>query len=75
MNCENLWEEVLKSARSDSEYLWYRNMVQDAEKGFMEACESLSPEQKLAIEDYVAAIEHMGDRMMVLAYHLGKCIK
>ena len=72
MNCENLWEEVLKSARSDSEYLWYRNLVQDAEKGFMEACESLSPEQKLAIEDYIAAIEHLGDRAMVLAYGLGK---
>ena len=72
MNCENLWEEVLKSARSDSEYLWYRNLVQDAEKGYLEACQSLSPEQKLAIEDYVAAIEHLGDYLVFFSYELGR---
>ena len=72
MNCENLWEEILKSAMQDPEYQWYRNMVRDAEKGYLEACESLSPEQKLAIEDYVAAVEHLGDYLVAFSYELGR---
>ena len=50
----------------------FRTMVQDAEKVYLEVCESLSTEQKLAVEEYIAAIEHLGDRAMVLAYVLGK---
>ena len=72
MNWENLWEEVMKSALEDPEYLWYQNLVQDAERAYLEVSEFLSPEQKLAVEEYIAAIEHLGDRMMVLAYGLGK---
>ena len=72
MNRENLWEKVMKSALEDLEYLWYQSMVQDAEKVYLEVCESLSTEQKLAVEEYIAAIEHLGDRAMVLAYVLGK---
>ena len=72
MNYENLWEKVVKSAMKDPEFRWYQQQVKDSEKAYLEACKSLSPEQKLAVEDYIAACEHLGDYLMTLAYDMGK---
>ena len=72
MNYENLWEKAMEYARNDPEYLWYQNQVQSAEKVYLEVCESLSPEQKMAVEDYIAACEHLGDYLLSYAYDLGK---
>ena len=69
---DNLWEEVIKSAMKDPEFRWYQNMVQNTEKVYLEVCESLSPEQKQAVEDYIAACEDLDDYLTVLAYDLGK---
>ena len=75
MNHENLWEDVMKSAAKDPEFQWHQNMVQTREKDYLEVCKYLTPEQILAIEDYIAACEHLGDYLMTLAYNLGKCSK
>ena len=72
MNHENLWEEIMKSAMKDPEFQWAQNKVQNTEKEYLEVCKSLTPEQKLVIEDYIAACELMGDHLAVTAYHLGK---
>ena len=69
---DNLWEEVIKSAMKDPEFRWYQNMVQNTEKVYLEVCESLSPEQKQAVEDYIAACEDLDDYLTVQAYDLGK---
>ena len=72
MNCENLWEKVMEYARKDPDFLWHQHLVQNAEKVYLDVCKSLSPEQILAIEDYIAACEHLGDYLMVYAYNMGK---
>ena len=72
MNYDNLWDEVIKSARSDPEFQWHQNMVQNAEAVYLKVCESLSQEQKQAIEDYIAACEDLDDYLTILAYDLGK---
>ena len=75
MNYENLWEEIMKSAMKDPEFQWTQNKVQNAEKDYLEVCKSLTPEQKLVIEDYIAACEQMGDHLASADYHLGKRCK
>ena len=75
MNYENLWEEIMKSARSDPEFQWTQNKVQNAEKDYLEVCKFLTTEQKMVIEDYIAACEQMGDHLAIAAYHLGKRCK
>ena len=75
MNYENLWEEIMKSAMKDPEFQWTQNKVQNAEKDYLEVCKSLTPEQKLVIEDYIAACEQMGDHLAIADYHLGKRCK
>ena len=75
MSYDNLWEEVMKSAMKDPEFQWAQSKVQNAEKDYLEVCKSLTPEQKLVIEDYIAACELMGDYLTVTAYHLGKRCK
>ena len=75
MNNDNLWEEIMKSATKDPEFQWAQNKVQNTEKEYLEVCKSLTPEQKLVIEDYIAACELMDDYLAVTAYHLGKQCK
>ena len=72
MNHENLWEEIMKSARLEPEFQWYQNKVQNTEKDYLEVCKTLTPEQKLVIEDYIAACEHQGDYLAVIAFNLGR---
>ena len=75
MNQENLWEEIMKSAMQDPEFQWVQSKVRNTEKDYLEVCKSLTPEQKLMIEDYIAACEQMGDHLAIAAYHLGKRCK
>ena len=75
MNCENFWEEVMKTAMKDPEFQWAQNKLQNTEKDYLEVCKSLTPEQKLVIEDYIAACEQIGDYLVITAYHLGKRCK
>ena len=75
MNQNNLWEEIMESAMRDPEFQWAQKKVQNTEKEYLEVCKSLTAEQKLVIEDYIAACEQIGDYLVITAYHLGKRCK
>ena len=72
MDCEKLWDALIAEAKLDMDYQRGLQEVHQKEGAYLAVCEALSPEQKLAVEDYISACEELGDYMALIAYRLGK---
>ncbi len=72
MNYEKLWDALIAEAKLDMDYQRGLQEVSRKEVAYLTVCEALSPEQKLAVEDYISACEELGDYMTLVAYRLGK---
>lgn len=72
MDYEKFWDDLISAAKADMEYQWHLEAVRRAETDYLQVCRMLSPEQKQAIEDYIAACDAQSDCITVLAYRLGK---
>ena len=72
MKYETVWDELLMAAMAEPEYQWHIKRVETTEMDFLAVCEKLTAEDRLAIEDYLAACEGQGDYLICLAYRLGK---
>ena len=72
MDYEKMWDELLTEAKKDEEYQWHLEQVRSTEPDFLAVCEMLTPEQRQAVEDYIAACDAQDDYMFTLAYRLGK---
>ena len=72
MDCEKLWDALIAEAKLDMAYQRGLQEVHQKEGAYLAVCEALSPEQKLAVEDYISACEELGDYMALIAYRLGK---
>ena len=72
MEYEKLWNDLLDEAQRDEEYRWHLEAVRHAETEYLAVCETLSPDQRQAVEDYIAACEAQDDYMVTLAYRLGR---
>ena len=72
MDYEKVWDELLKMAKVDIDYQRGLESLIKKEKAYLAACEILTPEQKLVVEDYISACEELADYMILFAYRLGK---
>lgn len=72
MNYEKLWDALIAEAKLDMDYQRGLQEVSRKEAAYLAVCETLSTEQKLAVEDYISACEELGDYMALIAYRLGK---
>ena len=71
MEYEKLWNDLLAEARRDEEYRWHLEAVRRAETAYLAVCDTLSPDQRQTVEDYITACEAQDDYMLLLAYRLG----
>ena len=72
MDYEKLWDELAAAAKVDVDYQRALNEMRKLETSYQEVCNTLPPEQKMVIEDYIAVCEELGDCMTWIAYRLGK---
>ena len=72
MNYEKLWNDLWTEAKKDAEYQKNLEAVVRAETDYLAVCETLRPEHRAAIEDYISACEAQDDYLITLAYRLGK---
>ena len=72
MDYEKLWDALIAEAKLDMDYQRGLQEVHQKEGAYLAVCKALSPEQKLAVEDYISACEELGDYMALIAYRLGK---
>ena len=72
MDYEKVWDELIAAAKVDADYQQALNEMRKLEVSYQDICDSLSPEQKSVLEDYITACEELGDCMTWIAYRLGK---
>jgi hypothetical protein len=72
MDYEKLWNNLLEATKVDMDYQRGLQELHKKEAAYLAACESLSAEQREAVEEYISACEELGDCMTLLAYRLGK---
>ena len=72
MDYEKLWDALIAEAKLDMDYQRGLQEVSRKEEAYLAVCETLSTEQKLAVEEYISACEELGDYMALIAYRLGK---
>ena len=71
MDYEKVWDELIAAAKVDADYQKALKAAEKLEDSYLEVCNSLSAEQKMVIEGYVAACETLGDYMALVAYRQG----
>ena len=67
MDYENIWNRLIEEAKMDVDY--QRGLLELGKKqeAYLAVCDVLTSEQVLAVEEYIAACEELGDYMALVS--------
>lgn len=71
MEREELWRRLVSMMKQDADYQLALQRLKHAESDYLALLEMLTPENRAALERYIAACEALDDPLIFLAYQIG----